>query len=235
MEPTIPIFAKCPECGKEKRLTTNRPYTTQGLKRYSDGYEYFPDCPAISNIQVCRECLTPYFLFQVKIREAETLEEINDDEIATGRIPYEEEKELALMEIPDTKDPQKEYLFRTRLLHSYNHAFRGLSADAFADLEVEDNMTRTEEDLRIHRDNLSGIIELLEKSQHPKTDETTLFLSELYRELGNFDKTIELLKDFMSPNRLIMRDAKQILQKAKEKDSAVFEIDRTGEKIMVVM
>ena len=235
MDSTIPIFTKCHNCGKEKRLTTNEIYSTIGMRSYSDRYNFFPAGPPISEIQVCRECETPYLLRDVETREADKPEDFDGDEISTGRIPFVEVKALTLPYLPLPQNKSCELFLREEFLYSYNHAFRGLEADAFVDLEVEDDMVRTKEDEELHHKNLEAMIEILESPESPFVEERDLYLAELYRELGKFDKTIELLKDFKSENLFFENYAKQIRQKAMDKVSTVFEFDQTGEKIMVVL
>lgn len=235
MDETIPIFAKCPNCGKEKRLMTYEIYSTIGMRSYSDRYNFFPSGPPISEIQVCLECETPFLLRNVETREADKPEDFNGDEISTGRIPFVEVRVLTLPYLPLPQNKSCELFLREEFLYSYNHAFRGLEADAFADLEVEDDMVRTKEDEKLHRKNLEAMIEILESPEPPFVQERDLYLAELYRELGKFDKAIELLKDFKSESPFFENYAEQIRQKALEKESCVFEIDPTGEKIMVVM
>lgn len=213
---------------------TNEPYSTKGMRSYSDGFDFFPSCPAISNIQVCWDCMNPFIIDSAEVRYADSPEDYENGEISTGRLPYEEVKVLTLPFLPLPDNKPFEFFLRKEFLISYNHAFRGLDADAFADFETDDDFVRSDEDVELHHKNLAAMAEIMENPDFPDDEDKTLFLAEIYRELGNFERTIELLKNFTSENTFLTRNAEQIRRKAVEKESRVFEIDRTGEKIMVV-
>lgn len=236
-EPTDPIFAKCPHCGKEKKLMTNEPFSTLGLRIWTDSYECFPDCPRIAFVQKCHHCGNYYMLTEAEKRVPQNPEEWEIC-LNTGRLSYPELKKAfdqLEQRVVDFR-ASDEYYLRKELLVRFNDAFRGLDEKSRADIEGEtDNMERTEQDWQFMRANLDSLTVLAPSN----TNEDKIFVAELLREASRFTECLEVLKviDLYQPIRIPFssRLLNAIREGAESNNDKVAELDISDEKIMVVM
>lgn len=236
-EPTQPIFAKCPHCGIEKKLMTNEPFSTCGLRTWTDSYECFPDCPGIAFVQKCPHCGDYFMMSEAEVRGPQNPEEW-DVCLNIGRLSYPELKKAfaKLEQKAINTNASDEYYLRQELLFSFNDAFRSLDEKSREDIEGEpDNMERTESDWAFNRANIDSLISLIPS----ETNEDKVIVSELLREMGCFTECLATLKDIDTSQPLRMPYASKLIdvirERAESNDDKVAELDISDEKIMIVM
>lgn len=236
-EPTEPIFAKCPHCGNEKKLMTNEPFSTSGLRTWTDSYVCFPECPRISFVQKCRHCDHFFFMSEAEVRGPQSPEDW-DVILSTGRLSYMELKK-AFAELEkrafDAND-NNEFFLRKELLIRFNDVFRGLDEKSRADIEGEaDSMEPSERDHQFMRANIDSLIEMM----HSDINEDKIFIAELQREAGRFKDCLETLKGIDSTRPVRIPFSSKLIDAIREgaesNNDKVAELDISDEKIMVVM
>lgn len=236
-EPTDPIFVKCPHCGKEKKLMTNEPFSTLGLRTWTDSYDCFPDCPRIAFVQKCPHCGNYYMMTDAERRGPQNAEEWEIC-LNTGRLSYPELKKAFSQLKPGAVNTslRDEYYLRQELLLRFNDAFRGLDDKSRSDIEGEtDNMERTEQDWQFMSANLDALTVLAPSN----TNEDKIFVAELLREAGRFTECLEVLKGIDPSQPIRIPFSSKLLNAirvgAESNNDKVAELDISDEKIMVVM
>lgn len=234
-EPTEPIFAKCPHCGNEKKLMTNEPFSTLGLRTWTDSYECFPECPRIAFVQKCPHCGNYYMLTEADMRAPQNQE---DWEICLnpGRLSYPELKKAFDLLEQRANNANDEYNLRQELLFRFNDAFRGLDENSRTDVEGEpDNMERSEQDRQFMRANIDSLILLVSSN----SNEDKIFTAELLREAGRFPECLEVLNGINPSQPIRIAYSSKLINKIREgaesNNDKVAELDISDEKIMVVV
>lgn len=218
MIPGPPLLAECPKCGKEKRLMSIVSGNTIGAIVWSDMYMEAPMLPRLSPVQKCPYCQSYFLLGKAEYRYEES-DELPEGELpyATdlGKLTYPEMKEALCLLEEDSLDTEDEITIRMEFLHRYNDAFRG------SDSEGGDSfgLTMTEEDNKINLSNIKELIRLLDGDQY------MLLKSELLRESGDFEKSMDLLYKYRPESEYERRIAKTIIRKGREGDRRVFLIE----------
>ena len=231
MQPGIPQLVTCPYCGKEKKLMTLISGNTIGMRQWSDSFYYAPHLPKVSNVQKCPHCGGFFMYPDAQKRSDDSKEEFNFC-LDTGHLSYPEMKQAFLLLEDSVKGKESEIALRIAFLHNFNEAFREYEKNSWdKDEGIANEKQRNETDFDLHRSNLNAIISLLDSSE---TDNAP-FIAEIYRELGRFDDCIATIEKFKTEDSYIQLIVKSIREKALTNDDKVFEIDRRGEKTMIVL
>ncbi|MDE7414489.1 MAG: hypothetical protein K2N05_11990 [Muribaculaceae bacterium] len=214
MIPGPPIILECPECGVGKELMSIVSGNTFGASQWSDLYMEAPMLPQLSPVQKCYECGSYFFISQAKSQYDN--EKGISDTSDTGRLSFPEMKEALCLLEKDSLSKEDEMAIRFEFLHRYNDLFR------FEQRELGQSIhSRSEEDQKLHKENLKGIIALLD----PSNDDDLILIAELYRESGDFDKAISILNNYRPSNERQETFLRKLIEKVREKDEKVFLIN----------
>ena len=199
MLPAKPNILKCPHCGGLRRQSALLSGNTFGAKQWSDAKREFPMLPNTSRVMRCPHCQRYHFYDSSQIvGKCETY-----GQSSFGNLSYASLKE-ALAQLRPTGDNELE--LRIMLVHAYNDLYGGCpgtrkpnEAPAEERLFFEQNVRRV---IQIHSDN-------------------QLFCAELYREIGEFDQALAILRDISGDDntRYI---AKLMAERAEQCNPCVF-------------
>ena len=235
----------CPHCGSEKYVMAIASGNTFSGEIWSDSRRYFPMLPSYSPIQKCPHC--GHYFFdddghfemadtvavngkQVKVEwpshfswrrnkeeekektpemlEMETLRNRINNEVLKNRFGDLTYRELAEAEsdvLTDGISDKRRQEYLITFLYAYNDARYGR---AHADKEAIPETYRLK-----FKDIVLGLIESF--------GEKRTITAELWRELGNFGKSIELCQNLIASDTDV-QVARQILEKAKANDAEAF-------------
>ena len=206
MLPAKPDILKCPHCGRLMRISALMSGNTFDMVQWSDTKRVTPMMESVSPVLKCPVC-KKYFFY-------------NRDQIvgscntwcnsSWGHLSYKSLKEALGQLQPQGKD---EITLRIMLLQGFNDHYGGCHG----------TLPRTDAPADEHKffnDNAKRLLELI--------SENKLFCAEIYRELGEFDKSLELLNDIACDNR-IAAIAEHIKERASRRDSRVFVVAGCGE------
>lgn len=185
----------CPQCGEKKEVMTLLSGNTCGAVYWSDKKTEAPMCPEVSKVQKCPVC-NYYYL----ITDQEEVLNKNNETIECGRLTYPEMKEAFFQFMYEGfQSKHDEYEVRMLLHHAYNdYHNRG-----------KDKRIPRIEDKALFYDNGMWLI------NNVLIDDLTK--AEFYREIGEFNKSSELIKRIRSIAELIE-------VRIKKKDSVVFRL-----------
>lgn len=201
---------KCPHCGTGKHLMSHVSYNDIGTVIWSDTYVDAPNRSDLSRVQKCGHCGKYFFIdgIQPVVLRDELYEEYGIGSSEAGTLDYRESLEaMRQFEGAALSEDQRLWL-RYNLLYAYNdwrtreiavvrkHLGelgdqlsgwrREWSDRLFEQLAECSSRVETEEDRRVFRENALALI------SHT-SDDNLLFKAELYREMGEFDRCLELL------------------------------------------
>ena len=199
MLPAKPNILKCPHCGGLRRQSALLSRNTFGAKQWSDAKREFPMLPYTSRVMRCPHCQRYHFYNSNHIvGECETY-----GQSSFGNLSYASLKE-ALAQLHPTGDNELD--LRIMLVHAYNDLYGGCpgtrkpsEAPAEERLFFEQNVRRV---IQMHSEN-------------------RLFCAELYREIGEFDQALAILRDISGDDntRYI---AQLMAERAEQCDPCVF-------------
>jgi hypothetical protein len=155
---------------------------TIGAKFFSDGKQIAPMLPEFPNVTKCKKCNAIFWLRKLEeIGTYEWGENANPDWLKADEAEFltiEEYFKALDLEVPQNED--EEYFIRQRIWWGFNDRIRNGK-------EIFDN----EDDEYLYRGNCFALIYMLE----PEIDnqELRMFMAELYRNVGNFEKCISLI------------------------------------------
>lgn len=201
MLPANSLVVKCPHCGGEKELLQLMSGNTIGAKQWSDSKQIYPMMPRISPVQKCLECGRYYLWSRLSNEDVH----VGDDySFETGWLSFEQAMEAS----QDIDSPSNEELRVLAIITvwAYN--------DIVRNGEDPSELQRT-----MFVDYVSKVL-----SNHDVFAGDLILLSELYREIGNFDKCISILDTFVPGNDFEKSIISSIVEKAKGRDDKVFEI-----------
>lgn len=212
--PGPPRVVECPKCGKEKRLISLISGNTFGAVQWSDMYMDAPMLPRVSPVQKCHGCGRYFMLSKANKSYADD----GDYSAETGRLTFAEMKE-ALSELEkDSLEKDEEFILRMEFLHRYNDAFRYYDEETDDGVPNKYSWKHSDADKCLHHHNLMALIALMDETNNDKLP----LIAELYREAGEFEKCIRLMKDYI-PDSNFMRDfAESEISKAEAKDNKIF-------------
>lgn len=189
MKPGPALIVECPSCGAEKSLMTLISGNSFGSLLWSDGYHFAPMAPTLSPVQKCMDCKSYFMLISAPYRYSE---QQSDYSLETGLLSYNEIKEAFIELLKTDLSPDEELQLRLEFLYRFNDAFRD-SENISLPLELTMDKERENEDYTLFQINLKKLISIIEEQSPP-----SLLLAELYREMGDFDQAISVLRDFVA-------------------------------------
>ena len=193
MLPAHSALLRCPHCGALKEVLQLMSGNTFGATLWSDAKQIAPMLPRVSYIQRCPTC-GKYF-FRTKDVMAGTS---NNYEGGTGDLPLEYLKQALTQLQPTGND---EHILRINILWAFN--------DRYGDMEQSDIPI---EEWAYHVDNVHHLVQM---------DIDAILRAELFREIGDFDKAIQILQSHEVADNL--KDLqRQLLQKAQQHNRKVF-------------
>lgn len=201
-----PYILKCPHCSGLMRVSSIISGNTFGMTQWSDLKSYYPMFRRVSPVLRCSVC-ERYFLS----RDGQIVGKCKlQRKSSWGDLSYKSLKE-AFEQIQPSGDDEKE--LRLMLLHGYNDNYGGC-----ADSELPSDAPIDER--KYFEDNAKRLIELIPDNK--------LFCAEIYRELGEFEKSLELLNGVAITANLA-DFVEQIKSRALQHDSRVFIIGGSRE------
>lgn len=183
---------KCPECGNYLYHGSLISGNTLGSSLYSDGKSYAPMLPEFPNLTRCKVC--GKFLWLKKMRSLGNYgmdgeDKLNDLIPDKGKRPDRAEF-LTLDEYFEALDQKvyetrkDEIFIRIRIWWEFNDRVR----------EGEQIYRDDNDDIR-YLNNLAELINLVDE----KNQDEKITLAEVYRNLGDFDKCVEIIESIDDP------------------------------------
>lgn len=214
MIPGPPLTAECPKCGDEKKLMSLISGNTFGAVQWSDMYMHATMLPRLSPVQKCHGCGGYFLLSKAKMSHTD------DDEYSseTGRLSFEEMKEALLKLEKDSLNLEEEFALRMEFLHRYNDAFRNYDDETDEDDTEDFFWKHSDEDKRLNHRNLMALIAMMDETDNDRLP----LIAELYREAGEFEKCISIMKVYQ-PDSGFMRNLAEIeISKAEGNNDKIF-------------
>lgn len=215
MIPGPALLAECPKCGEEKELMSIISGNTVGATQWSDMYLEAPMLPQLSPVQKCESCSTYFLLSQSKKRHGAGDEASSSFE--TGQLTFKEMKEALSLLNDESLTDEDELKIRFEFLHRYNDVFR-FDQKEYNISKEEFERSRSEEDVKLHKDNLLGLIALLDSTN----SEELPIIAELYREAGDFDRSLSLLEAYKPTSDIMELFVSKVVKNSEEKNDRVF-------------
>lgn len=220
----------CPHCGRDKHIDSIMGGNTFRGTAWSDSKKDYPMLPSISPIQRCPKCGAYFFCEDVVpfvMTEEEFRKRLKDINLSESEIEKRYSKE------------QKKW-FKEADNNGFGHLNEQESREAYESLYSESLSKQKKTDLLLTRlyafndEYLRNGNTLLPDLQTVQEDfiykimelfpNDTVLIAELYREIGQFDKAIELLRGAISSEQdeKSVEVAKKILEHAESQDRSVF-------------
>ena len=199
MIPATPNILKCPHCGGLSRLSSIASGNTCGMVQWSDTKRYAPMLPSISTVQKCPAC-EKYFFYERDLVVG-TCKSFGNS--SWGHLSYASLKD-AFVQLQPTGD--KEIKLRIMILHGYNDHYGGCPGTKHPGDAPANERAYFEQ-------NAKRLIELM--------PENKVFCAELYRELGEFERSLAILNDIAADGYMAQIVA-QIKERALLNDNSVF-------------
>jgi hypothetical protein len=202
-----PDIINCPICNtsylKQSLISGN----TFGGICFSDGQSLYPMLPEQPKITICDTCQHFFWVNDIESHENISDYEGNEDPPYI-RWLYEEEF-LRAISLGIYRNEKEEIYLRTHLWWILNNKFR-----------VEDRMKPKNEQFpeKLYKENLNILLKLRQSEDSPDL----LLQAEIHRELGNFDKALELLKEVKDEHHKDI--CRQITEKARQFNPFVFKL-----------
>ena len=187
-----PTIYKCPLCGKKMQMTNWTSYTVSSSKSYSDGYikESGICCPGFTpDLAKCPHCKKLFF--RHKVKDAQTVNFYTnkvkkdiEDPVINDLIKAVKNKEF--------KKWQDEKAIREDLWRGLNRGYEDSDLGGSASKIRHDNCSAL---LKLTKKTLKEI-QLEKNNKKYKTedrDDCLLMIAELNRNLGNFEKCMEII------------------------------------------
>lgn len=199
MLPAKPNILKCPYCGGLRRISALMSGNTFGASQWSDAKREFPMLPKTSLVMRCPHCKRYHFYDSKQI--VGTCETYGQSSF--GNLSYASLKE-ALEQLHPTGDNELD--LRILLVHAYNDLYGGCPG-------TRNPKEAPAAERQFFMNNAQRIIEIHSDNQ--------LFCAELYREMGEFDQALAILRS-ISGNDNTMYIAKLMAERAMQCDPCVF-------------
>ena len=188
----------CPHCGAMKAVWAMASGNTCcGETIWSDAKRYNPMMEYASFVQQCPSCKHYFITRTTSYKEAKTIYTLNK-----GELPYSNLKD-ALAELSTNKMKGKnEYVVRMMVLHAYNDLYGYTDKN---DIPVEE--------LEFMRQNILRLIPL---------SEDMMLRSELYREIGEFEKCLTTLTHIHPRSQFEKMIVSKIKEHCMQKETKIF-------------
>lgn len=215
MIPCNPKVLKCPHCGEFKTVDAIISGNTIGKVVWSDMKSYCPMLPRPSYVQRCPSC-RKYFFNDKSVQAGYAESECSS---SLGELSY-----LSLKEAFNQLAPagENEEIMRMMLLWAYNDIYGGCK-------RVSDCKDVPAEEREYFVNNVNALIAICQNNDEH------LFVAELYREIGEFDKCIAELKAIKDEEGKEVRE--MIMTMALNRNADVFILpwcEQTMERISVI-
>jgi hypothetical protein len=202
-----PEIIYCPFCNAVYQKQSLISGNTFGGIHFSDGQHFYPMLPSHPQLTICDTCNN--FFWVKDLESTENMRDYQgDDDPPFVRWPEQEEWIRALSQVI-FRDPTEEIYIRTHLWWVLNNKFR-----------VEDRIKPANEVFpgKLYEENLFALLRLHMAGKNPDY----LLLAEMHRELGFFEKALELLEQIEDGDyKDIVR---QISEKALQKNPYMFKL-----------
>ena len=225
-----PCRLTCPHCGAYKHIYSIMSGNTFNGTVWSDTKKYFPMLLSTSLIQRCPECEAYYFyedgkpveMDEKEFRKTLTAKKLSEEDIKRlyrGSL-HSWYKETAINRLGHLNEIESreayESLYSESLSKERKTHLLITRLYAFNDEYLRNGNTLLPELQTVQEDFIYKIINL-----YP---DETIFIAELYREIGQFEKAIELLRKTLTPELDEQSEivVKKILEHAEDKDRSVF-------------
>lgn len=229
------LTVKCPHCGTLMTHYELMSYTVNNVESWSDG-KVDAGIPEMKRAGICAGCSKEFWIEDAKlphdyqpdegedlpvVKDVYDLGWVFDDDREVKAIMYYQN----LLEDGFADNDERELYLRSHLLWSINDLVRYRpSCWKARNLRMLTGMLKSRREGKktfkvfetIHRSNLERLIFLLIKSG----DFDLLYVAELYRETGNFDKALDILQKVEQKGN----NWKKIRKKVGKKDSMVFKM-----------
>lgn len=205
-EAMLPANAKilvCPYCHGEKQVLQLMSGNTIGGTQWSDLKSVFPMLPRPSDIQKCPHCGKYYFLSSVETKEG------YDISSEKGNLSYEQIKEALKQFTKDSLSVENEIDLRLLFVHIYNDTYQRES--------VSGHDTPGSADKELFTSQVLRLIEIW--------DIEPLIKAELYREIGEFDKCVQILDSQIDDDSFKLKIAKKMKALALQHKTYAFIIE----------
>ena len=205
MTPGPPYRLTCPKCGGHKLVASIASGNTFGGTLWSDSKHDYPMLPQPSFVQHCPACGHYYFYNDGNPEDTEK-ESFSFD---FGNLSFEQADEAfdELYSEKTEKGYQSELLFMW--LFKYNDKYGGRDGGNSTDRCPEPIVKRH-----------AAIVNTLLERQA----DNVLLCAELYREIGEFDKCIELATPLADGDDFSAEVARKFIEHAKKHDALVFQL-----------
>jgi len=210
MIPGPKFIYQCPHCDNLFSRGSLMSGNTSGMRSYSDGKRVAPMLPQFPSLTICSKCRVKFW-----IRDAQKIGEyIWGEEIPWQWAGAEEATFLTIYEYSEAIEQQvaqneiDERYIRIRIWRGFNDRVRAGQSLFTSDT---DNILWT--------DNIEKLLEMLD----PSIDDQRIIMAELYRNLGHFDRCLELLDDIDAPELSRLKEA--FKKECEKKNQAVFELN----------
>ena len=198
----LPAFCKlavCPHCRGKNEIFQLISGNTCDAMLWSDMRQLAPMLPRVSPIQKCSFCGHYFYLREAKFENGNTYSS------ELGWLTFEEAVE-AYSELYDTEISKLELLTKI-VVWAFNDNIR------HSEIEAEPE----------HLDLLRKII--VKSLGQPIFIGNPLFRSEMYREIGEFDKCLAILNDYTPEDDFQAKIKEMMIAKAHNKESRVFLVE----------
>ena len=203
MTPGFPDRLTCPQCGGHKLVASIASGNTFNATLWSDSKHDYPMLPQPSFIQRCPNC--GHYFFYHDGNPVETKEERFSFDF--GELSFEQINEAYDELYNCTPEDENRLQFLFLWLFKYNDKYGGRDQNGYSQ-ECPASIAERR----------SGIIgELISRQA-----DNLLFVAELYRELGDFEKCIELVTPLSDGDDFEAEVARKFIEHAKMQDTRVF-------------
>lgn len=198
---------KCPHCGALKVLRSSYGCDFDGTVRWSDSKTYYPHIQKPSYVQHCPSCGGYFFRAEATLYKIDIYSVSN---VAWGNLSYHSLRDAFEQLSPAGKDERQ---MRLMLLYAHNGLYGGCKG-------TKSRAEASCDEQSFFEENASTLISLANMDD----PYGRLLTAELYREMGQFDEAVRVLREPFYYNLYLGLDAirKLVLERAEQHDSNVF-------------
>lgn len=204
MTPGNSRILTCPHCGGQKEVLSLMSGNTFNAIYWSDGKMDAPMYPVVSSVQKCPHCEKYFYP-----HKQEAVYSKDNWSFELGSLNFEECMEAIAQFEAEGMSEDEEINDRVLAVFAFNDKYYR---------EKAAQETPTEKDRMLFVDNIKKLLTLV------NTDETPVFVAELYREIGEFDTAKSLIKLDDIQDDFVMARAEGILKRCEQNDTTAFQI-----------
>ncbi|MEN8193803.1 MAG: hypothetical protein ABFS12_13355 [Bacteroidota bacterium] len=182
---------RCPLCHNYISRGTISSGNTFGAVYYSDGKQVAPMLPEIIQITKCRNCGNIFWITDENIIDTIQSWEINSKYTDIQKADFlNVDDYIVALHLNLFDSEEQEFFLRLRLWWEFNNSNRYNKSQSNSDKII----WRNKREKKYWKENILRLIELFDKN----SDDKKLIVAELYRNLGEFEKSIELLNEVVN-------------------------------------